>query len=161
MASFLRVMIVAATCALTAACASSFDPRTTMTPDQAAQLQPGQIAVDVQVADARKTLSETLRVTMKNTLATCMTGSMPANINVRVDNYKEQNGAMTVLLGDSIALAGLVTFTDAQSGRLLGEYRVSEVTAGAGVIGLAMMADAENSLSKDFSGRICKEVFSK
>lgn len=159
--SFLRVSVIAATCALTAACASSVDPRTTMTPDQAAQLQPGRITVDVQVPDARKTLPETLRASLTNTLATCMTGAMPANINVRVDNYKEQNGAMTVLLGDSISLVGLVTFTDAQSGGLLGEYRVSEVTAGAGVVGLAILADAENSLSKDFSGRICKEVFKK
>ncbi|OPH19572.1 hypothetical protein FE88_19775 [Azospirillum brasilense] len=144
---------------MTTACASSVDPRTTMTPDQAAQLQPGQITVDVQVPDVRKTLPETLRTNLMNTLATCMTGSMPANINVRVDNYKEQNGAMTVLLGDHVTLVGLVTFTDAQSGRLLGEYRVSEVTAGAGVVGLAILADAENGLSKDFSGRICKEVF--
>lgn len=132
-----------------------------MTPDQAAQLQPGQITVDIQVADARKTLPETLRGSLKNALATCMTGSMPTNINVRIDNYKEQNGAMTVLFSDSITLVGLVTFTDAQSGRLLGEYRVSEVTVGTGVIGLAMLADAENSLSKDFSARVCSEVFNK
>ncbi len=154
-----RVLIAGCACALTAACASGIKPVTALPTEKAAQLQAGKIAVSVVVPDVRETMPGILQTALKTNLAKCMTGSAPADISVRVDSYKEQNGAATLLVGDRIQLAGLVTFTDAQSGQVLGEYYVDETIGGGGLIGMAMMADAENNLSKGFSNKVCHEVF--
>lgn len=160
---FSNVTVAAAAAALLCGCAAPPNINAVSSAPQAEllTLKPGRIEVVTDVPGARATLASTLERHLREQLGQCMTGTTPADVKVRVEWYKEQEGAVTIMLGDATQLAGPLILSDPATGRVLGEYYVDELRFKGGLIGAAMLADAENSLSADYARNVCKVVFGK
>lgn len=128
--------------------------------DQAklSSLSLGKVEVELSQPTVPPELKELLEQKLKETLPGCMKGSSPTLVKVRVDNYKEQNGAMTLLVGDHSELTGKLSLHD-PAGNELGEYYLTERTGGGGLIAMASMADAQQKLTARYAERICSDVF--
>ena len=69
------------------------------------------------------------------------------------------NVGQAIFIGDEIELEGRVTLVDASNDRSIGEYYVQRSFFWGGIIGAAMMSDAEASLSEGFAESVCSDVF--
>lgn len=96
---------------------------------------------------------------LHNIMPRCAAGAVSHRMDVIVKEFEDQNVAQTLLIGDEIELGGIVKLIDVSSGVVTGEYYVRREFFWGGLIGAAMMSDAEVSLSKRFAQSVCEEVF--
>ena len=117
--------------------------------------------VEVQFATPRphEGLKSILEDRLRKAMPTCATGSVAHRMLVTVTDFEDQNVAKSIFVGDEIELAGRVELLDAASGAQTGEYFVTRTFFWGGLVGAAMMSDAEASLSDSFTESVCKEVF--
>lgn len=149
-------------CALLSACSTNNVQAVKAAPvDRLANAGFAGATVELAIPNSSLTLQATLQQKMKDSLSGCLSGSQPTLIHVRIDAYKEQNGAMTMLIGDNTQLNGKVSVLNPADKSVLGEYYISEATGGGGLIAMAAMANAEANLSGRFADRVCNEVFNK
>jgi hypothetical protein len=104
-----------------------------------------------------------LQAALEKHLANCTAGgNLGRALLVRVDNFKKRNAGAVMLLGDSNNLAGQVRFVDpADPNKMVGEYYIDEVQAGGGLIGLAILENAEKNMPERFAKSVCKRIFNK
>ncbi|HYC04667.1 MAG TPA: hypothetical protein VED40_15335 [Azospirillaceae bacterium] len=155
------ILIAAGAAALLSGCATPVKTVQSLPADRIAEFAVADVGVELAVQEARATLPEKLKAALNTTLPGCAKGTVPVKMTVRVDSYKEQDGLKTILIGDMTQLAGLVKFIDPKDGTVLGEYFVDQMQGGGGLLGMAIMADAETKLSQGFADQVCKEVFKK
>ncbi|MDG5495688.1 hypothetical protein [Niveispirillum sp. BGYR6] len=152
-------MVAGVVMLLTAGCQTN-SVKTLNGADQAklSSLSLNKIEVELSQPTAPLELKSVLEQKLKEILPGCMKGNVPVLVRVRVDNYKEQNGAMTVLVGDHSELTGKLSLHDL-AGNELGEYYLTERTGGGGLIAVASMSDAQQKLTARYAERVCSDVF--
>lgn len=111
------------------------------------------------VADTR--IASALQSRLEEVMPLCATGTQPYDMHVRVDGFKEQSGAATILLGDSINLSALVEFREPGTNKLVGEYYNSAFKMSGGLIGALALSDAHNQLPKRYALDLCSQLFKR
>ncbi len=106
-----------------------------------------------------KEVAETLRQSLKGDLAKCATGDREVVLRIRLDTFVEQSPGGTILLGGQTQLAGLIELRDPKSNKLIAEYYGVEFDISGGLLGLAILANADENLPPRFSRNICETVF--
>lgn len=101
------------------------------------------------------------REAIEREVRNCAKGAQAMEIEVRLDSFKRRNAAATILIGDSNSLTGEVKFKAQDGGQVVGHYYVEEVQGGGGLLGLAMMSNAESAMSDRFARRICSDILKK
>ena len=75
--------------------------------------------------------------------------------------FKEQSGAATILLGDSIMLSALVEFREPGTNKLVGEYYNTAFKVSGGLIGALALSNAHNQLPKRYALDLCSQFFKR
>lgn len=104
-------------------------------------------------------LKAALEDRLRTAMPTCATGSVGHRMVVTVTDFEDQNVAKSIFVGDEIELSGRVELIDEATGAQTAEYYVTRSFFWGGLIGAAMMSDAEASLSESFTESVCQEVF--
>ena len=105
-----------------------------------------------------ETFTETFQSGVQAKLNECATGSTPLTLEVTLTMFDKANPAMTWLLADANRISGTARLRDG-SGTVVAEYQISRQFAASGLIGIAMMANAENQMSEAFGAEVCKQAF--
>lgn len=130
------------------------------------QFAPG-VAQNVQVTEILVTtrkqavstkIIEEVQDHLKRKIGKCATGSQPVKLVVRLDNHKEMSAGATIMIGDHIQFAGLITFYDAE-GRLLAEYYNDEFRYSGGLLGMAILSYVSSRFSEQFVQSMCEGIF--
>jgi hypothetical protein len=88
-----------------------------------------------------------------------MTSGKGVRIAVEFDSLKTANAGAAMLFGSSDQLAGLVTVTDAESGKKIGEYYVDVLNQRSGLLGLALRGSGvREKLAAEFSKRLVQTL---
>jgi len=117
------------------------------------------VNVTMQIPKPNPALEAALHEQLNIAMQSCATGTTPHRLDVVVTDFEEQDVAKSIFIGDEIELEGRVTLTDESSGEETGQYYVQRSFFWGGLIGAAMMSDAEVNLSKDFAASVCEDVF--
>lgn len=146
--------------ALLSACASA-DVSAIKRVDQAQinAIKVTEVNVTVETPKPHPQLKAALAEELSQSIPECSTGDTAHIMNVAVVDFEEQDVAKSIFIGDEIELSGRVELLDAASGEKIGEYFVDRSFFWGGVVGAAMMSDAERSLSEGFAESVCEEVF--
>lgn len=96
---------------------------------------------------------------VREQLAKCATGATPLRAEVTVIEFKRANPAMTWLIADNNRIVGQVKLVNAADGYPAGEYNITRGFGATGLIGIAMMAEAEEQMSSAFGDELCKRAF--
>ena len=155
-----RLFLVGLLTAMLAACSSadvaSIDPASQ---EQIRSVKVSKVTVALDIPQPNPHLAATLTQHLRDAMPKCATGPVDHLMHVRVTNFKAQNVAKSILIGDDIELAGRVSFATEKEGEKAGEYFVKRNFFWGGIVGAAMMSDAEKQLSEGFAESVCKEVF--
>ena len=88
-----------------------------------------------------------------------MTSGKAVRIAVEFDSLKTANAGAAMLFGSNDQLAGLVTVTDAESGKKIGEYYVDVLNQRSGLLGLALRGSGvREKLAAEFSRRLVQTL---
>ncbi|MES2861120.1 MAG: hypothetical protein V4701_06580 [Pseudomonadota bacterium] len=102
--------------------------------------------------------AQTFQSGVQAKLDECATGTTPLTLDVTLTMFDKANPAMTWLIADANRISGTARLRDA-SGAVVGEYQISRQFAASGLIGIAMMANAESQMSDAFGSEVCKQAF--
>lgn len=127
--------------------------------DQIRSIRVSEVNVVIQTGKPSPELQTALKQELEKSMPLCATGQIDHRLDVTITDYEEQDVGKAIFLGDEIELEGRAEFVDLASGSQTGAYFVENSFAWGGLIGAAMMSDAEVSLSKGFAEQICDEVF--
>lgn len=145
-----------------AACASSdVASINAATPEQLQNIRVSEVNVTLATAKPNDALQAALKEELEKAMPLCATGTIDHRLDVTVTDFESQDVGKAIFLGDEIELQGRAEFADAATGQQTGAYFVENSFAWGGLIGAAMMSDAEKSLSEGFAKQLCKEVFGK
>ena len=148
------------TCLVLAACASSdVSGIDVATPEEISNIRVSEVNVTMQIPKPNPRLQTTLKDQLEQAMPRCATGGVDHRMDVVITDFEEADVGKAIFLGDEIELEGRVGLIEAATGEKKGEYYVSNSFFWGGLVGAAMMADAEKSLSKDFASNVCKELF--
>lgn len=146
---------------LVAACSSAGGTSVTTALPSALAQSARVSAVTLQGAPAQgvsENFTETFQSGVQAKLNECATGSTPLTLQVTLTMFDKANPAMTWLIADANRISGTARLMDA-SGAVVGEYQISRQFAASGLIGIAMMANAETQMSEAFGAEVCKQAF--
>jgi len=129
--------------------------------DQVQSIRVSEVVVTLDTPKPNDVLQAALKDELEKAMPLCATGTAGHRLAVIVTDFESQDVGKAIFLGDEIELAGRAEFTEAVSGTQTGAYFVENSFAWGGLIGAAMMSDAEKSLSEGFAKQLCKEVFGK
>lgn len=88
----------------------------------------------------------------------CAQGSRPLTLEVSLDHFDRANPAMTWLLADQNSITGIARLKD-ETGALVGEYLIKRTFVASGLVGIALMAQAEDQMSQAFGEELCAQAF--
>jgi hypothetical protein len=103
----------------------------------------------------------TLLAGLQNTTKACATGAQPLRLEVNVVQFKAQNAAATILIGDSNLIKGSARLVDPASNEVVGDYEITRSIGGGGIFAALAMAGPESSMSDAFAQEICKQAFGR
>lgn len=95
---------------------------------------------------------------VQSQLSACTSGTQPLTVEISLDTFDRANPAMTWLIADQNEISGIARITDA-SGALVGEYLIKRAFVASGLVGIALMAQAEEQMSDAFGDELCKQAF--
>ena len=142
------------------ACASADVSTVDLIPrDMVKSIKVSTVDVTMLIPKPNPRLQTTLKQELETALPACAAGDVPYRMNVIVTDFDEMDVGKAVMIGDEIELQGKVQLFNDATGAKAGEYFVERSFFWGGLIGAAMMADAEQSLSKSFAETVCDEIF--
>jgi len=127
--------------------------------DQIHSIKVSEINVVLETPKPNELLQTALKNNLEEAMPLCATGRVDHRLDVTVTDFDEQNVGKAIFIGDEIELQGRAEFTDLATGTQTGAYFIENSFFWGGLIGAAMMSDAELSLSEGFTENLCKEVF--
>ena len=145
--------------ALSACASSDVSGIDVATQEQIRNIRVSEVNVTMQIPKPNPRLQTALKDQLEQAMPRCATGGVDHRMDVVITDFEEADVGKAIFLGDEIELEGRVGLIEAGTGEKMGEYYVSNSFFWGGLIGAAMMADAEKSLSKDFASNVCKELF--
>lgn len=154
-----RVSAILAPLLLTACASSEFEAVQAIGAAEVSSVRIAEIQVEVDTNRPNQELVQELSSNLRQATSTCATGTVPYRMDVRVLDFEDQNVGQAIMVGDAIELKGRVELTEIATGRSAGEYYLEQSFYWGGLIGAAMMSDAEKSLSREFAASVCEEVF--
>lgn len=126
---------------------------------QLATVSVSEVEVTMEIPRPNPSLQAALRGQLQATMPKCARGDVPHKMFVAVTDFEDVDVAKAVLIGDEIELEGRVSLFNAETDEKIGEYYVENNFFWGGVVGAAMMSDAEQTLSADFAASVCEKVF--
>jgi hypothetical protein len=129
------------------------------TPDEIRNIQVAETSVTVETVKPHPKLRLVLQEELEKAVPHCARGRAAHRMDVAIVDFEDQNVAQAVLIGDEIELSARVRFTDLATDRVTGEYFVENSFFWGGLVGAAMMSDAERRLSRDFAENLCEDLF--
>lgn len=141
------------------ACVSPVDVFTPLPADEVGRIGISQIDVTLDPAVASPDLEAILLAMLDEALRGCAVGDLQRRLTVQIDNFQEQNVAMTFLVGGSTSLSGRVMFVDPKNDRVVGDYYIRVGRGGGGILGAAIMGDARYNLPSSFAEEICDTIW--
>jgi hypothetical protein len=154
-----RVTLVLAALTLPACASSDVSGINVARQDQIGAVNVLEVNVEMQVRKPSPVLQAALKDELEKAMPYCATGPIDHRLNVTITNFEDQDVGRAIFIGDEIKVEGRVELVDMATDMQIGEYYVENSFAWGGLIGAAMMSDAERSLSKDFAEVICEELF--
>lgn len=140
------------------ACVSPVDVFTPLPTDEVGRIGISQIDVTLDPAVAHPEMEAILQATLDEAIRGCAVGDLQRRLTVQIDDFQEQNVAMTFLVGSNTNLSGQVTFLDPRNGSVVGDYYIQVGRSGGGLIGAAVMGDARYNLPSSFAEEICDTI---
>jgi len=149
-------------CAALTGCVNPVKPVQGLPADEVSRITVTKIGITAG-AEVPDEVKLNLQAALEKHLTNCTAGgNLGRALLVRIDNFKKRNAGAVILLGDSNNLAGQVRFVDpADPNKMVGEYYIDEVQAGGGLLGLAMLENAEKNMPERFARSVCKRIFNK
>ena len=129
--------------------------------DQIRSVRVSEIAVKTSSPTTNSTLEAALEAELRGRMQECATGSVDHRMDVTIVDFEEASLGQAIFLADEIELKGRVELTEVATGNKAGEYFVERSFAWGGIMGAAMMADPENSMSEGFADSVCEDIFAK
>jgi len=102
-------------------------------------------------------LEDPMRRNLRQELDRCAVGDTPLNLEVMITEYKGQNAARTILIGDGTTLKGIARLVDPETGNIVGDYDFSESSGGGGLLAAVGMSGA--ALTREVAQSLCKHAF--
>ena len=127
--------------------------------DEIQSVKISEVDVTLETPKPNLGLQSALRDELKKAMAQCATGDQAHRMKVTVTDFEDQDVAKAIFIGDEIELEGRVELIDLATGTQTAEYYVENSFFWGGLVGAAMMSDAEKNLSEDFAKTICEELF--
>jgi hypothetical protein len=103
----------------------------------------------------------TLLADLQKTTKSCATGAEPLRLEVNVAQFKGQNAALTILIGDTNLIKGSARLIDPASKEVVGDYEITRSIGGGGLIGALAMAGPEASMADAFAKEVCRQAFGR
>lgn len=142
------------------ACASSdVAPIKSANQSQINDIKVTDVAVSIETPRPQPTLKVALAEELNRTVPSCSKGETSHKLHVAVVDFEDQDVAKTVFLTDEIELSGRVELIDTATGEKTAEYYVDRKFAWGGLVGAALLSEAEKSLSEDFARIVCNDIF--
>ncbi|HJT42790.1 MAG TPA: hypothetical protein VJ750_04740 [Rhizomicrobium sp.] len=89
----------------------------------------------------------------------CATGNIPLDLEVSVTDFKGNNAAKTILIGDSNNIKGQAKLRRAGDSEVVGDFDISRSVGGGGIAGAVIMSNAEDQTASGFATEICQKAF--
>lgn len=124
-----------------------------------ASVRVSEVSVSSETPRPNPRLEATLKQTLESTMTRCARGTIDHRLEVIVVDFEDQDVGKTILIGDEIELEGRARLVRLADETRTGEFYVSASFFWGGVLGAALMSNAEKRLSEDFAARLCKDVF--
>ncbi len=156
-----RVAAILAPLLLTACASSEFEAVKAIGAAEVSSVRISEILVEVDTSRPNQELMRELKSNLRRATSVCATGTVPYRMEVRVLDFEDQNVGQSIMVGDAIELKGRVELTEVATDRSAGDYYIEQSFYWGGLIGAAMMSDAEKSLSREFASSVCEDVFGK
>lgn len=112
-------------------------------------------------SDMSAEFKQNLEAKIEQATRHCGAGDITRDVSVSILYYRRANPALTVLLGDSNQLHGTVNFLDPATNVTAGEYKLVVAEGGGGLLGVAIMANGDDWMSREFATRICKQILKR
>lgn len=146
---------------LLAACASSggSDTVKALTSDIAGSARVDEVQLVGSPTNASPEFKDVFVRKVSDKLKTCATGTRPLRMVVEISEFKRANAATTVLVGSSNVIKGSAKLYDPASNELVADYDITRSFGAGGLLGVAMMSQAEEQMSDAFGDEVCKRAF--
>jgi hypothetical protein len=108
-------------------------------------------------AEFRGKMESQLRQAMDN----CATGTEALDLEVTVTDFKGNNAAKAILIGDSNNIKGQARLRRANGGDVVGDFDISRSVGAGGIAGALIMSNAEDKTASGFATEICEKAFGK
>jgi hypothetical protein len=103
----------------------------------------------------------TLEGNIEGAVRACATGDLVRDLLVSIDYYRRADPALTVLVGDSNQLHGTASFLQSDNQSVLGKYSVTVAEGGGGLLGVALMANGNERMTREFGVYICTDILKR
>jgi hypothetical protein len=157
-----RIALTAGMTFLLAGCVNSSSE--TVRPMPTDLMRSGKVAA-ITVKDVPTNASPEFRSTMESQLRqamdNCATGTEPLDLEVSVSNFKGNNAAKAILIGDSNNIKGQARLRRANGGDVVADYDISRSVGAGGIAGALIMSNAEEKTASGFAIEICQRAFGK
>jgi hypothetical protein len=157
-----RIALTAGIATLLAGCVNSSSETVRSMP--ADLMKNGKIAA-ITVKDVPSNTSPEFRGTMEGQLReamnNCATGSEPLDLEVTVTDFKGNNAAKAILIGDSNNIKGQARLRRANGGDVVADYDIARSVGAGGIAGALIMSNAEEKTASGFATEICERAFGK
>jgi hypothetical protein len=157
-----RIALTLSTAILLAGCVNSSSETVRSMP--ADLMKNGKIAA-IAVKDVPSNTSPEFRGMMESKLREamdhCAMGTEPLDLEVTVTDFKGNNAAKTILIGDSNGIKGQARLRRANGGDVVGDFDISRSVGAGGIAGALIMSNAEEKTASGFATEICERAFGK
>lgn len=127
--------------------------------DKVSAIRVAAVSVTMETPKPNPKLEAALKGELEKTMPRCAAGAIDHRMEVAVTDFEDQDVAKAILIGDEIELQARVRFVDTATETPTGEYFVENSFFWGGILGAAMMSEAERKLSQDFAENVCEEIF--
>lgn len=102
---------------------------------------------------------DTLSAALQSALSDCAKGTQPLRVSADILDFKRQQPLTTYMIGDSDEVTGQIRFIDPMTNQTVGEYTIYHTFSAAGLLGMAVLANAESMMANDFAEDVCARAF--
>ncbi|HJS46130.1 MAG TPA: hypothetical protein VJ753_06985 [Rhizomicrobium sp.] len=158
----IRIALTLSTAILLAGCVNSSSETVRSMP--ADLMKNGKVAA-ITVKEVPSNTSPEFRGKMESQLRQamdhCATGTEPLDLEVSVTDFKGNNAAKAILIGDSNNIKGQARLRRANGGDVVGDFDIARSVGAGGIAGALVMSYAEDKTAFGFAAEICKRAFGK
>jgi hypothetical protein len=155
-----RIALMAGTATLLAGCVHSSSETVRSMPTDL--MKNGKVAA-ITVKDVPANTSPEFRGKMETELRQamdkCATGTEPLDLEVSVTDFKGNNAAKAIFLGDSNNIKGQARLRRPGSGDVVGDFDISRSVGAGGIGGALIMSNAEEKTASGFATEVCERAF--